>query len=215
MPHNFLFNAIFHKLLKAMDYDLSQEERAKGCPHCGGALHRADYLRSPIGIPKEHREYYEDRYSHCCYKCRKRATSPSLRFFGRRWYPGPLFIWISTLLHGGVNKCCEQTKRIFGIILSKKTVTRWKRWWREAFKKTQFWKWASEFIPCERLNGSFPNQLFSMYTLSKDNTSLKKELPERALACFEGQLIWVLTFLTPLVQPLRGNSVHAEFASLF
>lgn len=101
MSHNFLFNTIFHKLLKAMDYDLSQEECIKGCPYCGGNLHQAHYPRSPVGISKEHREYYEDRYSHCCYRCRKRTTSPSLRFFGRRWYPGPLFIWISSLAARG------------------------------------------------------------------------------------------------------------------
>jgi hypothetical protein len=215
MSHNFLFNTIFHKLLKAMDYDLSQEERAKGCPHCGGALHRADYPRSPVGIPKEHREYYEDRYSYCCYECRKRTTPLSLRFFGRRWYPGPLFIWISTLLNGGVRKCCEQMKRAFGIILSKKTLKRWKRWWQEAFKKTYFWKWVSEIIPCEHVwSGSFPGQLFSMYTSRKDNT-LKKEFPEGELPYFERQLIWVLKFLMPLAQSLRDGSVHAEFASLF
>jgi hypothetical protein len=42
-----------------MDYDLSKEEQARGCPHCGESLHQANYPRSPVGIPLEHREYYE------------------------------------------------------------------------------------------------------------------------------------------------------------
>ncbi len=215
MSHNFLFNAIFHKLLKAMDYDLSQEERAKGCPHCGGNLHQANYPRSPVGIPKEHREHYEDRYSHCCYQCRKRTTSTSLRFFGRRWYPGPLFIWISTLLHGGINKCCEQTEYLFGIILSKRTCKRWKGWWQEVFKKTNFWKRASGIISCEYLSGSFPGQLFSMYASREDNASLEKESPEGRQAYFERQLTWVLRFLSPLTRYLREGDLRAEFASFF
>ena len=31
----------------------------------GGVLHRSDYPRSPLGVPIEHREHYEERYSYC------------------------------------------------------------------------------------------------------------------------------------------------------
>lgn len=215
MSHNFLLNAIFHELLKAMDYDLSEEERAKGCPHCGGTLHRADYPRSPVGIPIEHREHYEDRYSHCCSQCRKRTTSPSLRFFGRRWYPAPLFIWISTLMRCGINKCCEKMEGVFGIILSKRTCKRWKGWWQGAFKKTNFWKRVAGIIPVEHLSGSFPGQLFSMYIPCDDNPSLEKPPSQETYTYFERQLAWVLRFLAPLTRCLKGVGFHAEFASFF
>jgi hypothetical protein len=53
MSHKFLQNSSFHAFLKSIDYDLSKEKRAKGCAHCGGSLHRADYPRNPLGVPVE------------------------------------------------------------------------------------------------------------------------------------------------------------------
>jgi len=40
----------------------------------------------------------------------------------------------------------SQIKRHFGISVSESTWKRWRRWWREIFVKTSFWKQARSFI---------------------------------------------------------------------
>ena len=52
MSHKFLLNASFHSLLNAIDQELAEQALKKGCSHCGGKLHQADYPRSPFGIPQ-------------------------------------------------------------------------------------------------------------------------------------------------------------------
>lgn len=198
MSHKFLLNASFHKLLKAIDYEIFEEERAKGCAHCGGTLHVATYPRSPLGVPSEHREYYERRYSHCCAQCRKRSTSGSVRFFGRRWFPEPLHLLISVLMFGAVRKCCNQLKHLFGVSISKRTVKRWKQWWRSSFVNTSFWKGKGGIIPIGHLNGPFPRQLFSMYGDKRAAFSWGKAALLSLGPPFALRLVWVLQFLVPL-----------------
>ena len=57
--------SLFFPLLFALDAELSSKTRGRGCPHCGGRLHRAGYLRKPRGawcIPEE----YSRRLGLCC-----------------------------------------------------------------------------------------------------------------------------------------------------
>jgi hypothetical protein len=203
MSHKFLLKSSFHELLKSIDYDLSEQERAKGCTFCGGNLHRSDYPRSPLGVPIEHREHYEERYSHCCSRCRKRTTSQSVRFFGRFWFPGPLFLLISALMHGAINKCRLQLYRLFGVSISKKTCKRWKRWWKYSFIATKFWKGVTGLIPIDCLHGPFPRKLFSMY--KSTNTECTDAFPQGkayvhsvAGTYFAQRLVSVLKFVSPL-----------------
>jgi len=195
MSHKFLLNSSFHKFLKSIDHDISEEERAKGCPHCGGSLHQANYPRSPFGVPMEHREHYAERYSHCCAQCRKRTTSGSVRFFGRHWFPSPLLTLISALMHNSINKCREQLKRLFGVIISNRTCKRWKRWWKDSFVKTKFWKGVSGIVPIAHLRGPFPRQLFSMFSALKDPVSHPLG---SAVSLLAKRLISVVQFLAPL-----------------
>ena len=41
----------FFEHLRQIDEDLAEQTRRRGCPWCGGALHRAAYLRKPRGGP--------------------------------------------------------------------------------------------------------------------------------------------------------------------
>jgi hypothetical protein len=84
MSHKLLLDSTFHRLLLAIDRELAETTRQKGCP-CGGVLHLSNYPRSPLGLPAQFRPDYDMRFSFCCDACRKRITSPSVRFFGRRW----------------------------------------------------------------------------------------------------------------------------------
>jgi hypothetical protein len=199
MSHKFLLNSSFHKFLNAIDHDLSEEEHTKGCSRCGGSLHRADYPRSPVGVPREHREHYQTRYSHCCSQCRKRTTPQSIRFFGRRWFPAPLFILISALMYSGIHKCCRQLKRLFGISVSKRTCKRWKDWWESSFIATNFWKGVIGIIPIDSLNGPFPQRLFSLCTFTSGCSPPQEEVQlQGGYTPFIRRLVWMLKFLAPL-----------------
>lgn len=200
MSHKFLMNSSFHNALQKMDYELAEQERVKGCS-CGGSLHRSDYPRSPLGTPLEFREYYQTRYSYCCAKCRKRVTTPSLRFFGRRWFPEFIHLLISALMNGEIRKLkkwCRQLQELFKLSISPKTCRRWRQWWRESFVKTSFWKGVAGIIPLDRLKGSFPRQIFSMATDRKGGSTVGETHVLSVGPPFARCLVWGLQFLAPL-----------------
>ena len=146
MSHKFLFDSSFHLLLIAIDRELAESTRQQGCS-CGGTLHQANYPRSPLGLSAEFRSAYEERFSFCCSDCRQRTTSPSVRFFGRRWYPAPLLLLISALTLSINEYRLTQIKHRFGITVSESTWKRWRRWWRTTFVETAFWKHVSGLMP--------------------------------------------------------------------
>jgi hypothetical protein len=181
MSQNFLFKASFHLLLITIDQELADDFLEKGCP-CGGKLHRANYPRSPVGLPLEFREYYHERFSMCCDTCRRRMTPASVRFFGRRWFPAPLFIFISALMLGINERRLASVKRHFGIVVSESSWKRWRRWWRESFITTLFWQQAKG--------------------LALSTIETKKSFPRALMIIFKGTLeekmCWLLRFLAPL-----------------
>ena len=83
--HNLLHDPKIFQLLYRVDESLAEEARTTRCA-CGGKWHRADYPRKPRGRLRDFRMQYASRFSFCCSHCRKRRTSPSVRFFGRRVY---------------------------------------------------------------------------------------------------------------------------------
>lgn len=95
MCHALLQTPRFFEHLKRIDHELAKQARAEGCLYCGGELHVADYPRKPRGCPAEIREDYGKRLSFCCNRCRKRRTSLSVRFLGRRVYLGLLVVLVS------------------------------------------------------------------------------------------------------------------------
>ena len=85
MCHALLQDPKFFRLLLRIDEELAGEAHAGGC-ECGGVLHRANYPRKPRACLNEVRSDFESRFSFCCADCRKRKTSTSVRFLGRRVY---------------------------------------------------------------------------------------------------------------------------------
>ena len=90
----------FWPFLLAVDQDLAQTTRQKGCA-CGGRLHRANYPRKPRGaddLPPD----YACRFSFCCAcdGCRKRVTPPSVRFLGRKVYLFAVVVLVSAMRQG-------------------------------------------------------------------------------------------------------------------
>lgn len=164
MSQKFLFDASFHLFLNKIDQELVNKSRQEGCLFCGGKLHRADYPRSPLGIPPEFRDDYDSRLSSCCDGCRKRTTPMSIRFFGRRWYPAPLFILISLFTLGINKRRLAQIKKYFGLVVSETSWRRWRKWWRDAFTQTKFWQQEKGRLPSTPaiIQGPYPRVLLDV-----------------------------------------------------
>jgi hypothetical protein len=154
-----LADATFHQLLLACDGDLADIARAGRCGLCGGTLHSACYPRKPRGRPCRLGPEHDRRFSFCCAVdgCRSRATPPSLRFLGRKVYLAAIVVLVATLRHGVTTARLECLSQAVGV--DRRTVERWRAWWRESFTATRFWKVArATFMPPidhERLPASF------------------------------------------------------------
>ena len=133
--HSIHSNARVWAFLKRVDAAEAEACRAAGCPRCGGTLHSATYPRKPYGLAADLRDDAR-RFSLCCSACRRRVKPPSVRFFGRRFYVGALFLVVSALaVAGGVR--LQTIARRCGVPAS--TLKRWRRWWLEAFPLTREW----------------------------------------------------------------------------
>jgi len=186
-----LANASFHELLLAFDRDLADSQRTLGCT-CGGALHSAKYPRKPRGLPlglsclgPEHNQ----RFSFCCAidGCRSRATPPSLRFLGRKVYPAAIVVLAAIMWHGITE---ARLRRLSGTIaINRRTLTRWRVWWREAFTATPFWRRArAAFMP------------------PVDEDGIPATLIERFAGNAADRLIALLRF----IRPITGGQVRAH-----
>lgn len=177
-----VWNAKWQVTVTAMDLQLAGERKSKGCPYCGGKLHSARFPRllrgghgnTPISV---------HRHSFCCETCRKRVTPPSVRFFGRRRYAMTSMLLVSVLQPGKANKAQQDKLRsLLGI--SKRTLARWRLWWRDAFVRTALWRSeGASIVP------PIPSH----------------ELPSGLIERFAGnsiqQLLYALVFLSPLSAP--------------
>lgn len=147
--HRLLANARFYAVLLEIDWDLARSVRDARCP-CGGPLHAGHYARKPRGGSPGLPEGYETRFSFCCGTegCRIRATPPSVRFFGRRWYLAPVFVVVSALQHGVTPRRLAAVQKWLGDRVSRRTVERWRRWWLEVFTASPCWAAGrGRFVP--------------------------------------------------------------------
>ncbi len=142
MSHRLLRDARVYRVMFRIDQDLATEVRSEGCG-CGGRLHSARYRRKPrCGLELEKLDpEYAMRFSFCCDRdgCRRRTTPPSVRFLGRRVYLGAVVVLIAALADGATPTRLRRLRRLVGDV-SRRTVGRWRRWWRETFPQTLFWR---------------------------------------------------------------------------
>ncbi len=160
MCHALLEDPKFFALLLRIDHELAGQARAEGC-RCGGALHRADYPRKPRGCPAEVRSDCSSRLSFCCAECRKRSTSRSVRFLGRRVYLALAVVLVSAR-RAGPTPAAARLGMHLGV--ARRTVQRWREWWCEQFPLTPLWRSAcAQFmppVPTEQL----PGELLERFT---------------------------------------------------
>lgn len=161
-----------YRLLEHVDSELAREVQEQGCRFClEGTLHRADYERKPRGGPA----HWDERHSFCCERdgCRRRHTPPSVRFLGRKVYVGFVVV-LKAALHQGLDATRLARLRLALPQIERRTVERWRRWWRETFATSPFWKAArARFLPpipeerlppglCERFGIDAPDGVVSL-----------------------------------------------------
>jgi hypothetical protein len=132
--HDVLQDPRFFRFLSRIDHELAAETRAGRCPGCTGPLHVADYPRKPRGCPTAVREEYSRRLSFTCGRCDARATSPSVRFTGRRVY-----LTVVLMLRSPPGSSSSHQLRDL-LSIPARTLKRWRTWWREVFPSTPFWQ---------------------------------------------------------------------------
>ena len=142
--HALLQNPKFFTLLVQIDADLAAQMHAAGCS-CGGVLHRANYPRKPRACPKEVRADFESRLSFCCSLCRKRSTSMSVRFLGRRVYLGLAVVLVP---QRRTTLSAVAVQVIDALAIPERTIARWRHWWLQLFCLTPLWQAAcARFMP--------------------------------------------------------------------
>lgn len=139
MYQTLLRDSSFFASLLQLDQDLAAEVRQAGCP-CGGVLHSAHYPRKPRGGPEELGAEHGLRLSFCCCVegCRRRQTPPSLRFLGRKVFFAVWVLLLPVLRDGPTRQRLQRLEEVF--VVSRRTLLRWRRWWREAVPDSRFWQ---------------------------------------------------------------------------
>lgn len=170
-----------YDLLQRFDHDLAAEQRAGGCPRCGGVLHLARYPRKPRGFVGRLNAEYRWRLSFCCARenCRKRATPASLRFLGRKVYLGAVVVLISALRCGPTPARTRYLEERIGV--SRRTVVRWRKWWCKQLIDTPFWRAASAAL-----------------TPPVEHEALPASLLARFAGAARDRLVSLLRFIAPL-----------------
>lgn len=141
MCHSPLDGASIWIVLSAIDQEEARHCRTQGCRHCGGKLHVSNYPRKPRGI-NHHLlgESYQMRWSFCCAndECRRRTTPASVRFLGRKLYPGIVITLITALKHGLTPS--RRQLLIDELDLSTQTLYRWHCWWTRQLPLSRHWR---------------------------------------------------------------------------
>ena len=142
--HALLQTPKFLRLLLQIDHDIAAQMHAAGCS-CGGVLHRANYPRKPRACHKEVRADFDSRLSFCCNLCRKRSTSASVRFLGRRVYLG-LVVVLAPQRRTTLSAVAVQV--IDALAIPERTIARWRHWCLQLFCLTPLWQAAcARFMP--------------------------------------------------------------------
>ena len=184
MCHALLQDPKFLTLLLRIDHEFAAQCRADGC-RCGGDLHRADYPRKPRGCPPSMRGDCSSRLSFCCAVCRKRATSLSVRFLGRRVYLG-LAVVLASASRTGFGSTPTSVRVATELGVARQTLQRWQAWWIEQFPLTPLWRaTCARFMPPVDVLG-FPGALLERFEGSPAHSLMR-----------------LLVFLSPVT--LRGG----------
>lgn len=167
MYQELLRDASFFELLRRMDVDLAEKTRSIGCP-CGGVLHFARYRRKPRGGPANLSRDCCLRESLCCSEdgCRRRSTPPSVLFLGRRVFYGLVVVLVPILREGLTPRRFRRLEKQLAV--SRRTVRRWQRWWRETLPSTASWRQARADLAPGVSIASLPGSLVAAFSAATE-----------------------------------------------
>jgi len=132
--HELTGDGLFQLLLE-IDKDIATEARAGGCAQCGGKkFHCGDFPRKPRGCPQRFLAAYSRRTSLDCATCRHRTTPASVRFLPHRVYLAAVVLLMSTRRSLRGHWLARELE------VPRRTVERWRHWWRHKFVKTPLWQ---------------------------------------------------------------------------
>ena len=115
-----------------------------------------------------------------------RKTPPSFRFLGRKVYLAAVVVLIAIMREGATPGRMGRLSGLVGV--DRRTVQRWRKWWRDRFTTSPFWRQAAAaFMP----------------PVNQDR--LPASLIERFIGSAPERLIAVLRLLLPIT---GGNAVH-------
>ena len=147
--HSLLADASLWRHLLRLDEQVAAAARRAGCPHCRGVLHGARYPRKVFGVAHGVLgEGYDSRLSFCCARegCRRRTTPESVRFLGRKAFPGALVLLVCALTQDLSRRRRAELGARLGV--SERTLERWRQWWRSTLPATPWWRTArARFVP--------------------------------------------------------------------
>lgn len=134
--YDFVSTPRFFAFLLEIDRSIADEVHGFPCPICRGKLDRGDFWRSGHGFPSGSSEELQRRFSFCCRAdgCRKRVTPESVRFLRGMSYVSVVIVLLSAINHGSTSALAA------GLKVSRQTVRRWIKWWREVFVASPFWR---------------------------------------------------------------------------
>ena len=164
MYQSVLVDGRLFELLGRIDQDLARSTQTCGCRWCGGRLDRADYARKPRGVPAELGAEHAVRRSFCCAAegCRRRNMPPSVLFLGRRVYVGAAILGITALRAGARRGEARALRAWLGV--SGRTLARWRRWWRDVFAASAFWREARGGLRTPIATQALPGALLRRFT---------------------------------------------------
>ena len=157
MCHAVLQDPAFFHFLTRIDEEFAAAIRRDRCHGCAGPLHVADYPRKPRGCPAAVREDYSWRLSFTCGRCDARATSPSVRFAGRRVYLSVVLMLASPPGSSSGQALCTL------LSIPARTLQRWRTWWRVDFALTPFWQSVRERFMPPVVTEQLPPSLFARF----------------------------------------------------
>jgi hypothetical protein len=177
---NVLKDTRFYELLLGFDREIAAAAHASQCQKCKAKLHWGSFARKPRGVPEGLGPEHLQRFSLCCAKdgCRSRDTPSSLRFLGRKVFLGAMVVLISAMQSGLIPARLKRLQELVGV--SRRTVARWRDWWRSVFTDSPFWRAHGAFVP------------------PVTTADLPASLLERFDGEAEQQLILLLRFLAPI-----------------
>ena len=102
----------------------------------------------------------ETRFSLCCNLCRKRTTSVSIRFLGRRVYLALAVVLVSAR-HAGPTPAARRAAALLDVPV--RTLGRWRHWWQEQFPLNGLWRGACALFMPSVMARAMPGALLAQF----------------------------------------------------